>query len=257
MLSWEARILQLPDGARLQTEIIGREQASDTEYPVYALSAGAADLPPLVVAAGVHGDEPETTEAALRLLEEVVHGTTPLPQRRLVVLPCLNPSGMEAGTRANASGQDINRQFHADLTPVTAAVRRFLTAIGAAALVDLHADRSSGGFYFFELLQRSQESLAPAVQRGMIEAGYGLEETPFYAGRLGAHGLIAPTPTQIEEFERMAPGASLAQWAWQIGVPRSYVFETPQGAGAETGVEMHLTALRALFGAVGGGATAD
>lgn len=250
MTGWEARLQKLSNSARLQTEIIGQEQAEGRDLPLYAFSAGRTELPAVVVAAGVHGDEPEAVEAALHLLEEADQGRLPVVSHRLVVFPCLNPSGLLQGTRSNAAGQDINRQFHGGLTAATAAVRRFLPGLPMAALVDLHADRTTDGFYFFEMLQQEIDTLAPSVQRVMTEAGFRLEGTPFYAGLSGDNGLIAPTGKQMEGFERAAPGASLAQWTWQIGVPRNYVFETPQAAGELACVGMLLTALRALFAAL-------
>ena len=64
-------------------------------------------------------------EAALLLLESLAGGAAPLAHHRLLILPCVNPSGLADGTRANRIGQDINRQFHADRTQESAAVRGF------------------------------------------------------------------------------------------------------------------------------------
>ena len=77
--------------------------------------------PAVFVLAGVHGDEPVGVEAALRLLESLADGEVQLTQHRLLVLPCLNPSGLADETRANRAGQDINRQFHGDGTQESAA----------------------------------------------------------------------------------------------------------------------------------------
>jgi protein MpaA len=70
-------------------------------------------LPPLgdcwlLVIAGVHGEEPESTvvlSRALRLLQNV-------PEHTAVVL-CMNPDGMALGTRGNRRGVDLNRNFPA------------------------------------------------------------------------------------------------------------------------------------------------
>lgn len=250
MFPLKARLDLLSDSPQLRTVTFGYADDDQTR-PLRAFACGDAAQPRVYVAAGVHGDEPEGVEAALRLLESLADASIPpLTRHPLVVLPCLNPSGLAQGTRANALDQDINRQFHADTLSAPSAVRRFVQPAQSAALIDLHSDSAAQGFYLFELLQDNVTSLAAPIHARLTQQGHTLEAAPFYAGCLGAPGLIAPTPTEMEDFIRLAPGASLAQWGWQSGIPRSYVFEAPQAAGFEAGVAMHLTALSALFAAL-------
>jgi protein MpaA len=69
-------------------------------------------LPPspcrLLVFAGIHGEEAETTYALSRALRQL---TAP-PERCAVVLAA-NPDGLIRGTRGNARGVDLNRNFPA------------------------------------------------------------------------------------------------------------------------------------------------
>lgn len=88
------------------------------------------------------------------------------------------------------------------------------------------------------------------VQEHLEGEGYPLEETPFYANCVGRRGVIAPTAAELRTFAGRAPGASLSQWGWQSGIPRSYAFETPQSAGFDAAVAMHRAALAALFTAI-------
>jgi len=70
---------------------------------VYLPDSGRAEL---VVLAAIHGDEPETTVAvseALRCL--------PTGDLQSAVILCGNPDGMVRGTRGNARGVDLNRNF--------------------------------------------------------------------------------------------------------------------------------------------------
>lgn len=70
---------------------------------VYLPDEGPSEL--LIVAA-IHGDEPETTvvvSEALRML--------PRGDLKAAVVLCGNPDGMLKGTRANARGVDLNRNF--------------------------------------------------------------------------------------------------------------------------------------------------
>jgi predicted deacylase len=69
----------------------------------------------IVVIAGVHGDEQNTVVTARYLLERLESGQITVPDSKSVLLiPVLNPDGIAAGTRENASGVDINRNFDTD-----------------------------------------------------------------------------------------------------------------------------------------------
>lgn len=70
---------------------------------VYLPAGGYAEL---VILASIHGDEAETTvvvSEALRCL--------PAGDLRAAVILCGNPDGMLRGTRGNARGVDLNRNF--------------------------------------------------------------------------------------------------------------------------------------------------
>jgi protein MpaA len=59
-----------------------------------------------LLTAGQHGEEADTTLLARRLLERVGAADT-----AWAIVPCLNPDGLVAGTRQNAAGVDLNRNF--------------------------------------------------------------------------------------------------------------------------------------------------
>lgn len=60
----------------------------------------------LLVFAAIHGEEPETTYALSRALRQLAE----LPAHTAVVLAA-NPDGVTRGTRGNARGVDLNRNF--------------------------------------------------------------------------------------------------------------------------------------------------
>ena len=62
----------------------------------------------LLLFAGIHGEEPETTLALSRALR---HLSVPSPQCAVVL--AANPDGLIRGTRGNAEGVDLNRNFPA------------------------------------------------------------------------------------------------------------------------------------------------
>ena len=70
---------------------------------VYLPGSGSADV---VVLNAIHGDEPETTVAVSEALRCV-----PTGDLRAAVILCGNPDGLVRGTRGNANGVDLNRNF--------------------------------------------------------------------------------------------------------------------------------------------------
>ncbi len=75
--------------------------------PIVATVSGDADAPLRVLVVGcVHGDEP----AGVRVARRLIAGAAP-HRTALWVVPTLNPDGLAAGTRGNARGVDLNRNF--------------------------------------------------------------------------------------------------------------------------------------------------
>jgi protein MpaA len=70
---------------------------------VYLPDSGSADV---VVLAAIHGDEAETTVVVSEALRCLPNGDL-----QAAVILCGNPDGMLRGTRGNARGIDLNRNF--------------------------------------------------------------------------------------------------------------------------------------------------
>jgi len=91
-------------GVAADRELIGR---SVEDRPLVAVSSGPAQAPLRVLVFGaVHGDEAAGVRIARRLIAAPAPAGT-----RLTVVPSLNPDGFAAGTRGNARGVDLNRNF--------------------------------------------------------------------------------------------------------------------------------------------------
>lgn len=78
------------------------------EYSVH----GEGELTVLLLAT-IHGDEPAGTPLLGRLAEELAGQPPWLAGRRVVLVPVANPDGLARGTRRNARGVDLNRNFPA------------------------------------------------------------------------------------------------------------------------------------------------
>lgn len=83
---------------------IGR---SVQDRPIVAFESGPRDAPLKVLVVGaIHGDE----TAGMRIARRLVRAK-PIDRVRLIVVPTINPDGVAAGTRGNAHGIDLNRNF--------------------------------------------------------------------------------------------------------------------------------------------------
>jgi murein peptide amidase A len=95
----------------LRRRVIGRVQHEKKPYKLYSLqSLGAPEGKiPVLLSAGVHGDEPAGVEAVLHFLETL--SDTDKDRFHFLVFPCVNPIGYEKNTLANGKNQNINRSF--------------------------------------------------------------------------------------------------------------------------------------------------
>jgi murein peptide amidase A len=84
-----------------------RYGVSELGAPLEVFRPAALERRPLVVA-GIHGEEPETTV----LLSSALRSLPPGRLRAAVVLAA-NPDGLARGTRGNADGIELNRNFPA------------------------------------------------------------------------------------------------------------------------------------------------
>ena len=95
---------RLRDPSVVRTESLGR---SVHDRPIKVLERGDPDAPIRELVVGcIHGNEP----AGIGITEQLE--SVPLPrQRDLWVVEDANPDGVAAGTRTNARGVDLNRNF--------------------------------------------------------------------------------------------------------------------------------------------------
>ncbi|MFJ2262789.1 M14 family zinc carboxypeptidase [Streptomyces sp. NPDC087844] len=91
----------------------------------------------------IHGNEWEGTDASLKLIEKLAtaqDGSTTdlLAHHRVYFNITANPDGRIAGTRANAGGFDLNRDFVTASQPEVRAMRQIAIDKQPALMVDLH-----------------------------------------------------------------------------------------------------------------------
>ena len=90
---------------QLRRLVIGR---SVRRRPIYAIDLGSRHAVRTILVIGcIHGNE----TAGIAITRRLVDATTPPPSSAIWIVPNLNPDGAMAGTRQNADGVDLNRNF--------------------------------------------------------------------------------------------------------------------------------------------------
>jgi predicted deacylase len=131
----------------------------------------ASDLPTrhIYLSAGIHGDEPATSQALLELLQD---DALP-PQHHYYICPLLNPAGLANGTRENPDGIDLNRDYRDFASQETRQhanwIQAHISQLDCA--IHLHEDWESKGFYLYEinLPLKSMHPHACAPQAGRAQ----------------------------------------------------------------------------------------
>ncbi|MFI9815722.1 M14 family zinc carboxypeptidase [Saccharothrix variisporea] len=123
--AWRSRIEDDPVGAR-------RDPLLRNAYKA-----------PVWVNANIHGDEWEGTDGALRVVEDLATTSDPakldlLRRSRVYVNLTANPDGRVAGTRVNAAGFDLNRDFVTASQPETRAMRDVVKRVQPLMMLDEH-----------------------------------------------------------------------------------------------------------------------
>ena len=182
-------------------------------------SAKSAGSPRILVSAGVHGDEPAGT---LALLEALNRGDFS-DAFEWLIFPALNPTGLLRGTRENAEGIDLNRDFK---TRRAAETRFYIEQVAVCAKIDLHLslheDWEYDKAYLYELNSSGRASIAREVLE-VVDQCMGLVEAAIIDGHCPtARGFIRHelVPDEPEGW----PEAIYLTQRFQV---LSYTLETP------------------------------
>lgn len=215
--------------------------------PVYCATSGNdPTLPAIYVNGGTHGDEPAGTEGALAFLESSC--VKWLDRFRFFVIPCLNPYGYVHNTRSNAQDVDINWAFLRDDVPEIGLLKRFIRGRKFAAVMDLHEDWESPGYYLYEQVR----GLAPAGPRitKQVSGVCPLNTQTTIEGETALNGVIFPN-LQVEK-RRLGGGVPIVLFT-QSYTDRLITSETPSTMAMDVRVQAHLVALQTMLELHAGG----
>lgn len=202
--------------------------------------------PRVYLSAGIHGDEPA---GPLALLELLLAGFFDGPIH-WSLCPTLNPFGLAAATRENASGIDLNRDYWQRASPEVIAHARWLDVLQVPQMfISLHEDWETSGFYFYEIrLGPDQPERAHEILDA-VRPWFPPEPGPLIDGHeIREAGWIyhAAEPDLPE-------GWPEAIYLAKKGCPVSFTFETPSRAPLDDRVAAHMAAVRAACAGMLGG----
>jgi protein MpaA len=90
----------------IKWKVLGK---SNWKNRIYYKEFGSGKKLTLIIG-GIHGDEPASTIAPIRLAQYIKKNYS-LISNRVIIIPCLNPDGLIKGRRTNGRKVDINRNF--------------------------------------------------------------------------------------------------------------------------------------------------
>ncbi len=212
--------------------------------PVLAFSrSGRPGSKSVYLSAGIHGDEPAGPLTVLELLE------AGLPDDiHWHICPAINPTGLKAGTRVNAAGVDLNRDYLAVTQPE---VRAHVQWLGEQGPIDLalflHEDWESKGFYVYELNPRPEEFSAARLMIQAVEPYCPIEHAPRIDGHRAVDGVIIPDAGDLQR-----PDWPEALFVFTHHNSLNYTLETPSAFALHTRVEAMRAAVRRAAAAFAG-----
>lgn len=176
----------------------------------------------IYLSAGIHGDEPAGPLALLELLR-----SDALPrQHDWAICPLMNPVGLRQGTRENADGVDLNRDYRdfrsLEIRSHRDWIRDQVKEIDLG--IHLHEDWEAGGFYLYEL----NFGRSPSRAAALLEAArtfLPIETAGCIDGRSAQGGIIRP-----DTVPELPEGHPESIYLYQQYGGVLYTLETPSSA---------------------------
>jgi len=194
---------------------------------------------PGYISAGMHGDEPAGPLAALELLRSGA-----LDEGSWLICPALNPTGLAAGTRENAEGLDLNRDYLSRSSSEVRTHAAWMEGLPCPRIfVSLHEDWESTGFYFYEInLGEDRPDRAASILKAVepwfpAEPATVIDEHDIRSAGWIYHVPEADVPKHWPEAIFLA----------KRGCPVSFTFETPSANCLNLRTAAHVAAVTAAL----------
>lgn len=232
------RIDALRRDGRTDVVVLDVLRRSGYALPFFALAAGPATGPSVALSAGLHGDETAGIEALLQFFERPNS-----PAVRVTALPCLNPTGVIAGTRRNDLGIDLNRTWGQERPPQEVELARFaLAGRRFECAVDLHEDIEAHGFYLYEHARGRAQPLGQRIVAAVRAAGMPINDAPSIEGRPLADGCVEPAEETLSPYVGF-----FSIYMFERHSDRTLVPESPGVLPLPARAAMHLITIDAVL----------
>lgn len=197
---------------------------------------GSASLPCIYLSSGIHGDEPAGPQALLGLLKEGFFSEA----FHWLICPMLNPTGLEAGSRDNEQGLDLNRDYRLCQTrEVTSHIQWLSRQPIPDLFLSLHEDWESSGFYYYEI-NLGVEGPQPEQVLEAASAFFAPEPESVIDG----HRVDSPGWIYHSQDPDVPDGWPEAIYLAKRKCPLSLTFETPSSAPLAKRVACHQAVVR-------------
>jgi murein peptide amidase A len=207
--------------------------ATAGKYEVFALRTPALRSDGgCYLSAGIHGDEPASSDALITWAERHAARLRGLP---LLIFPCLNPWGLVNNSRFDETGADLNRMFHRDELPLIRGVKGAVGARRFSVALMLHEDYDAQGLYLYEVQRETPfwgESLLE-IARPLIP----IDGRTQVDGRKARAGVIR---RRVEHRRFARIGYPEAIWLQMHHSMRTFTIETPSEFALEQRVAAHI-----------------
>ncbi|MFT3992205.1 MAG: M14 family metallocarboxypeptidase [Luteolibacter sp.] len=198
----------------------------------------AKNRPVVYLSSGIHGDEPSGPLALLELMRADLF----TDEIHWLICPALNPEGLSAATRENASRVDLNRGYWSLTSPETVAHVSWLKQKPTPRLfISLHEDWETSGFYFYEINLLPDDPERSLAILESVAPWFPPEPNAIIDG----HDIRGPGWIYHAAEPDLPEGWPEAIYLAKNGCPLSYTFETPSQAPLARRVAAHMAAVKA------------
>ena len=194
------------------------------------------------LSAGIHGDEPAGTEGLIGWAESRIDW---LRSASCLIIPCFNPDGLRQNTRRDATGTDLNREFHHTRNPLISAWRERMEGMRFRLALCLHEDYDATGTYLYELGEVGESignecldacaEFIPRESRAEVE------------GMAMDRGLLFHGGDLLELLEEMDEGLPEAIYLRVHHAVTALTFETPSEFGLDLRVAAQVRCIEAAL----------
>jgi hypothetical protein len=212
--------------------------AGNRDYPLIKIILGKGNPRRVLISGGIHGDEPAGVDTICAFLENKLYKKF-LKDWEFTLLPCINPSGFEAGSRHNQNGIDLNRKFKEAQVPREVAFVKNVLEQPYHLDLELHEDGDSPGYYLYQKDQTTSVSSLGRAILDRVESIHPLnlaeeiEEVPADRGLL----------SRLSEPEEMK-WWPMALYAHIRGCSHVFTLETSPALPMDVRIKAHLLAIQ-------------